>query len=210
MEPSAAIEAAKHALGVFGVILAAGAAFGLLAQNLRIPDVAVFLIAGMVLGPQVVGWVDVKADSALNQGILIFGACYILFDGGASLRLKVLKNVWISIVLLATIGVVVTTVATGFAAASILGLPLVVALLLASTIASTDPATLVPVFRQVKVKERSAQTVMAESAFIDATGAIVTFALLEVALVHSEFSVAHALWNLLQQAGIGLISGIVL
>ncbi len=44
------------------------------------------------------GLIDIKADSALNQIILLFGASYILFDGGASLRFEVLKQVWITIV----------------------------------------------------------------------------------------------------------------
>ena len=78
--------------GVFGIILAVGTAVGVLAQKLRVPDVVVFLLVGLFLGPGAAGVLEVKADSALNQLILIFGACYILFDGGASLRLKVLKN----------------------------------------------------------------------------------------------------------------------
>ncbi len=208
MDSSASIEVAKHALGVFAVILAVGSLFGLAAQKLRVPDVAVFLLVGMALGPEGLGWVDINADSALNQGILIFGACYILFDGGASLRLRVLQDVWVSIVLLATIGVAVTTLVTGYAAAALLNIPLVIAMLLASAIASTDPATLVPVFRQVKIKDRVAQTVMSESAFNDATGAILTFALLAAASGQGDFSVSHTLMGLAQQAGIGLIAGL--
>ena len=50
------------------------------------------------------GLIDIKADSALYQIILLFGASYILFDGGASLRFDVLKRVWITIVVLATVG----------------------------------------------------------------------------------------------------------
>ena len=61
---------------------------------------------------------DVKADSTINQLILIFGSSYILFDGGASLRLKVLKEVWITIVVISTVGVLITTVITGLAASS--------------------------------------------------------------------------------------------
>ena len=60
--------------------------------------------------------IDIKADSALNQIILLFGASYILFDGGASLRFNVLKHVWITIVALATVGVVVTAAITSLAA----------------------------------------------------------------------------------------------
>lgn len=207
---SVSVELAKHVLMVFGIILALGTACAVLAQKMKIPDVAVFLVIGTLLGPDVAGVIDVKADSALNQLVLIFGSCYILFDGGASLRLKVLKEVWITIVILATVGVLVTAAITGIAAHFLLGVPFVVALLLAATIASTDPATLVPVFRQVKIKDRVAQTVMSESAFNDATGAILTFAVLAIAMGQGEVSVPAVLLDLLKQATFGLIAGLVL
>jgi potassium/hydrogen antiporter len=207
---TASIEFAKHVLMVFGIILALGAASAVLARKLKMPDVAVFLVIGTLLGPAVAGVIDIKADSALNQLVLIFGSCYILFDGGASLRLKVLKEVWITIVILATVGVLITAAITGVAAYYLLGVPVIVALLLASTIASTDPATLVPVFRQVKIRDRVAQTVMSESAFNDATGAILTFAVLGIAMGTGEFSVSAALLDLLKQALFGLVAGAIL
>jgi len=210
MESSAAIELAKHVLLTFGLILAFGTAFGLLAQKLKVPDVAIFLLVGMALGPGVTGIVDIKADSALNQLILIFGSCYILFDGGASLRLKVLKEVWISIVLMATVGVLITAFITAAAAWYVFSLPFIVALLLASTIASTDPATLVPVFKQVRIKDRVAQTVMSESAFNDATGAIITFVVLGLSMGQGEFSLGASLMDLVQQSALGFIAGGVL
>jgi len=209
LEPSAAIETAKHVLLAFGVILGAGMLAGLLARRLGIPDVVVYLLVGILLGPEVAGAVDIRADSALNQIILIFGACYILFDGGASLRLAVLKEVWITIVVIATLGVVITGAITAAAAYWILGVPMMVALLLGAAIASTDPATLVPVFRQVRIRERVAQTVMSESALNDATGAILTFAVLAVA-TGSEFSIASSLFDLGKQALLGLVVGGVL
>src|SRR5262249_21299045 len=199
MESPASVDLAKQVLSLMATVLAVGTAFGIAAQKLRIPDVAVFLLAGILVGPGVAGLVDVRADSALNQLILIFGACYILFDGGASLRLSVLKEVWITIVVLATVGVLISALITGVAAWYFLGIPFVVALLLGSAIASTDPATLVPVFRQVKIKDRVAQTVMSESAFNDATGAIATFAVLGIAVGKGEFSVPAALLDLAKQ-----------
>ena len=201
------IEAAKHVLLVFGIILAVGTAFGVLASKLRVPDVVVFLLAGMLLGPGATGVIVVAPDSALNQLILIFGASYVLFDGGASLRFRVLKEVWITIVALATVGVLITAAITGLAAYYLLGIPLIAALLLGAAIASTDPATLVPVFRQVRIRDRVAQTVMAESAFNDATGAIATFGVLGIAMGQGEFSVAGSLIELAKQAGFGLLVG---
>ena len=210
MEASASVEIAKHTLISCGLILAIGTITGLIAQKLRIPDVAVFLIVGMLIGPEVLGLIDIKADSALNQIILLFGASYVLFDGGASLRLDVLKRVWITIVVLATVGVLITAGITSIAAFAILGVPWIVALLLGAAIASTDPATLVPIFRQVHVRDRVAQTVMSESAFNDATGAIVTFGVLGVAMGSGEFSVTASALDLLKQSLVGIVAGAAL
>src|SRR5262249_9671929 len=79
-----------------------------------------------------------------------------------------------------------------------------------AAIASTDPATLVPIFRQVRVRERVAQTVMSESAFNDATGAIMTFAVLGVAVGTGEFSLSASLVDLARQSVIGIGAGAVL
>jgi len=210
VESSAAIEIAKHTLMSSGLVLAVGIFTGLLARKVRIPDVAIFLIAGILIGPAAFGLIDIKADSALYQIVLLFGASYILFDGGASLRFEVLKRVWITIVVIATIGVLITAAVTGLAAWYILGVPLIVALLLGAVLASTDPATLVPIFRQIKIRDRVAQTVMSESAFNDAMGAIVTFGVLAVAMGKGEFSLAASLFDLFKQSIIGIAAGAAL
>src|SRR5215467_9644699 len=121
MESSTAI--AQHTLLACGLILAVGTLAAFLAQKIRVPDVAIFLIAGILLGPHMLGVVNIPAASALNEIIVLFGASYILFDGGAALRLDVLKRVWITIVVIATVGIVITAVITGLAAHVLLGLP---------------------------------------------------------------------------------------
>jgi potassium/hydrogen antiporter len=176
----------------------------------NIPDVALFLVAGVLLGSHGLGLIAIDPASRFNQLALTFGACYILFDGGAGLRLRVLERTWITIVVLATIGVLVTAGITALAAQYILGIPLIVAMLLASVIASTDPATLIPVFQQVKVREHVAQTVMAESAFNDATGAILTFVVLGIATGEHGFSFASAATDFTTQVLFGVGVGIAL
>jgi cell volume regulation protein A len=210
LEPSASIEIARHTLLSCGLILAVGTFAGLMAQKIRIPDVAVFLLAGIAIGPQALGLIDIKAGSALNQIILLFGASYILFDGGASLRLDVLKQVWITILTIATVGVLITAGITGLAAHYILGVPATIALLLGAALASTDPATLVPIFRQIHIRDRVAQTVMGESAFNDATATIVTFAVLAAATGNAQFSLTASLSELVKQSVIGIVAGIAL
>jgi cell volume regulation protein A len=210
VEGSAAIELAKQTLMSGALILAIGTVTGFVAQKCKIPDVAIFLLVGIVIGPAGLGLIDIKADSALYQIILLFGASYILFDGGASLRFNILKRVWITIVVISTLGVLITAAVTGFAAHVALGLPWIVALLLGATLASTDPATLVPIFRQIHIRDRVAQTVMSESAFNDAMGAIVTFGVLAVAMGTGEFSLTGSVIDLFKQAAVGIVAGAVL
>ncbi len=210
MNAPVSVEVAKHALLAAGLILAIGTAAGLLARQLRIPDIALFLIAGILVGPQAFGLIDLKAGSPLYQILLLFGASYILFDGGAALRLDVLRRIWITIAVIATVGVLITAVITGAAAHFLLGAPWLAAMLLGAALAPTDPATLVPIFRQMHVRERLAQMLTCESAFNDPTAAIVTFAILRVAMGIGEFSLASSLLIMLQQAVLGIVAGLVL
>ncbi|MES2547307.1 MAG: cation:proton antiporter [Pseudomonadota bacterium] len=210
METSASISHAKELLFLLGVILATGTLAGFAARALKIPDVVLFLLAGIALGSTGFGIVNIPVDSTLNQLLLIFGSCYILFDGGASVRIHVLKQVWPSLLIISTIGVLITAFITAYAAQYLLGLPFIFALLLGAVIASTDPATLVPVFRQIKVRAKVAQTVMSESAFNDAMGAILTFAVLGIAVSGADFSFSHSLADLLKQSILGVLGGILL
>jgi cell volume regulation protein A len=68
----------------------------------------------------------------------------------------------------------------------------------------------VPVFRRIHIRDRVAHTVMSESAFNDATGAILTFGILAAAIGKGEISVAASLLDLVKEAGIGIAAGAIL
>ncbi|MBI2381134.1 MAG: sodium:proton antiporter [Gammaproteobacteria bacterium] len=211
-----AIEVAKHTLLSAGVIMAVGTVCGVVAKKIKVPDIVLFLLAGMLLGGGVTGVINIPADSTLNQIILTFGACYILFDGGASIRFSVLKETWVTLVVIATIGVLITggiTAGTMHMFGDWFGVPAVMgmtALILGAVIASTDPAALVPIFKQVPIKDRVAQTVMSESAFNDAMGAIATSVILGIVMGGAGgegFNLGHALYDLVFEAGVGIVVG---
>ncbi len=212
MESSASITHAKDLLFLLGIILATGMLAGFMARLLKVPDVVLFLLAGMALGSAGLDMIDVKVDSTLNQLLLIFGSCYILFDGGASVRVSVLKTVWPTLLTISTIGVLISAFVTAYAAQYLLGLPFIFALLLGAVIASTDPATLVPIFKLVKIRAKVAQTVMSESAFNDAMAAILTFTVLGIAMGNAgdEFSISASLLDLLKQSLFGIAGGAIL
>ncbi|KEO83113.1 cation:proton antiporter [Tumebacillus flagellatus] len=178
---SHAVELAQELLTAVLIIFFIGTLGGKLSEKLRIPDVVLYILIGLVLSPSVLDLVDIPAESTINQVILLFGASFILFHGGMITRLSVLREVWVTITMLSTVGVVVTALVVAGAAVLIFGMPFLPALLLGSILASTDPAALVPIFQKFPVRRKVSQTVITESAFTDATGAImatVVFSLL--------------------------------
>ena len=193
---------------IFAIIGVIGIVLGRLSEILKIPDVILYLIAGILVGPAVLNIIDMNSFSVANNYVLTFGSAYILFEGGKEINLRVLNKVKISVGMLATVGVIVSTIVVGVISKNVFNLPIMTALLLGSVIASTDPAALIPVFRQVNIKDKIKQTVVSESAFNDAVAAILVSTLLGV-VTSGEFSAMESIKELLIAAGVGIGVGVI-
>lgn len=207
METSIHAIACNKLLILFAIIAITGIICSKGSELINIPDVVLFLIVGIFLGPSVLNIIDITQFQVENQLILTFGSAFILYLGGKEVSLKVLKDVKISVFLLSTLGVVITA----FLMAKIIGLNFEISfmtcLLAGSIIASTDPATIVPIFNQVKIDEKVKQTVISESALNDATGAILTVAILAI-IMGGHFSIQENIYNLLVMVFVGIIVGL--
>ncbi|WP_304457842.1 cation:proton antiporter [Alicyclobacillus sendaiensis] len=176
---SNALHVAESYLFALFVMLASGALASKVAERLRLPDIVLYVVAGFLLGPAVLGVLSIPQGGAFHDAVLSLGAAWIVFQGGLEMRFQVLRRIWLSVLLLATVGLAITAAVVGVAAHVALALPMLSALLLGSLLASTDPASLVPVFQRLSIRARVAQAVIAESAFTDATGAMLTALVLE-------------------------------
>ncbi|MDU6112836.1 MAG: cation:proton antiporter [Paeniclostridium sordellii] len=208
MENTMEAIATNNLLIIFSAIVITGIILGKLSEKLKIPDVILYLIAGIIIGPAVLNLISVDSFPIENNLILTFGSAFILYEGGREVNLKVLNKVKVSVGLLATLGVVISTVVVGFATNKIFGLPVMTSLLVGGIIASTDPAALIPVFKQVSIKEKIKQTVVSESAFNDAVGAIIVSTLLTI-VTSGSFSVGESAKELLIAVFVGIIIGVL-
>ena len=168
---------ARDVIETLAILLAAGLVSEVVAGMLRIPRMVVLLAAGALLGPDVADAVDVPLDSVGVQLLLTLGVSLILFYGGLGLALSVLKPVAIGLGLLAVPGVVLTALITGAVAALAFDLPIEAGLLVGAVLSPTDPAILIPLFERLRIRAKVAQTVVAESALNDVTGAVLALSL---------------------------------
>ena len=178
------------------------------ASLLRIPEILLLVAVGALFGPSALDVVDVPFDSLGAQLIFTLGVSLILFYGGLSLSLPILRKVWLSLTLLAVPGVVITALIVGVTAHFAFDLPWNVAFLVGAVLSPTDPAILIPLFVRSRLKPKVAQTVIAESAFNDPTGAALALTFAGVVLTGNN-SISGPAGEFLVDLGISTVIGIV-
>ena len=176
-------------------------------EKIKLPDVVIFLLLGVAFGPAFINAVNIDSFPVANEFILTFGSAFILYEGGREVKLKILNKVKITVLLLSSLGVFITAGIVAVGAFYILKLPIGASILLGSIVASTDPASLIPVFKQVPINRRLKQTVISESAFNDAFGAILFSTVLTGITMSQEASLGQTALKLVFMIVIGLIVG---
>jgi cell volume regulation protein A len=190
------------------VLLLAGIVSSKFSARMGLPVLVLFLGIGMLAGEDGIGGIEFD-DVGIAHAIGTLSLAVILFDGGLQTRSSALRAVWKPSVLLATIGVIVTAVITGLAAAGILGVPPLVGLLLGSIVASTDAAAVFSILRSqgLHLRRRVAATLEVESGSNDPMAIFMTVGLLEVLTGRLPFGFG-LLTLFIQQMGIGAIVGV--
>ena len=204
---------ARDVIEVIAILLAAGLVSDLVAGILRVPRMLVLVGAGALLGPHAIDRLDLPLDSVGVQILLTLGVSMILFYGGLGLTFRVLRPVALGLGLLAVPGVLVTAVVTGSVAALAFDLPFEAGLLVGAVLAPTDPAILIPLFERMGLRAKVRQTVVAESALNDPTGAVLALAVAAFVLGEGE-TLADPLWEFVADmavsTGVGIAFGVLL
>jgi cell volume regulation protein A len=151
---------------VAGALLAAGIAGALLAERMRIPGLLLFLGLGMLAGSEGIGGIEFD-DPELARTLGTIALVLILFEGGLSAGWSEIRPVLGTAASLATIGTLVTAVATGLAAEWIFGLSTLEGMLVGSAVAATDSAAIFAVLRRSTLEKRLARSLEGESGMND-------------------------------------------
>jgi len=179
-----------------------------------VPVLLLFLIVGMVFGSDGFGLVFENIQTAHTIGTL--SLCIILFSGGLDTKFSEIKPVIAPGVLLATLGVFLTALFTGLFTWWLsgrmlpsLGLGLLAAMLLASTVSSTDSASVFGILRSkgVVLKNNLRPLLEMESGSNDPMAYMLTIMFMGILQSGNEPDIFTVLLNITVQLSIGALLG---
>ncbi|CAN7748839.1 sodium:proton antiporter [Caballeronia sp. LjRoot34] len=210
-----------------GVLLTLIAIFGLINQRfLKLPDTLGITAVGLLVSlcflvasygnpdfvskaRRLVGNIDFS--DVVFHGLLSF----LLFASALHVDLSKMRTVKLPVFLLATAGVLISTVAvgTGFHLLTFtLGHPVgwLWSLVFGALISPTDPIAVMSVLKNAGAPESLKIKIAGESLFNDGTGVVAFVTLVGLATGATEFSATHAATTLVREVGGAAIVGLVL
>jgi len=160
------------------LIVALAASLGVMGLDLLLPDLHMTADLRVLVE-------DLEFSNALLEGMLGL----LLFAGALHVKLGDLRQqAWV-VILMATIGVGVSTVIVGYGFHWLLGAPLIIALVFGALITPTDPVAVLGVLREANLRDSLAAKIAVESLFNDGVAYVVFLVLVGIAFPHGD---AHA------------------
>ncbi len=203
---------------LFGsILLIAGVLIGKTGYRTGLPLLLIFLLVGMGFGTDGLGIQFSNMEDA--QFIGMISLCIILFSGGMSTRLSSIRPVIAPGLVLSTAGVLLTALLTGFFIFWLSGMPwtnihfaLIPSLLLASTMSSTDSASVFGILgsQRVGLKHNLRPMLELESGSNDPMAYMLTLILIETITLDGTLSASTLITQLIMQFGVGVCGGLAL
>jgi CPA1 family monovalent cation:H+ antiporter len=185
-------------------------------KKARFPYTIGLLIVGILVG-YLSSRVEVLApmrEVQLSPDIILFLILpTLLFEASINIDSKILFRNLVPILVLATLGLLISTAIVGFGISAATPLTLGAALLFGALISATDPVAVIALFKELGVPKRLSTLVDGESLFNDATALVVFNILLGIVAAGTAFSTSIAIegiWQFLVVFFGGLLVGVVL
>jgi len=189
-----------------GILVLGGLALTLLAQQIRLPALVVFIAIGMLIGEDGIGLVAFD-DFELAQKIGIVALVLILFEGGLTAGFSTIRPVLGPSLSLATVGTLLTALVTGALATLVLPISPLEGFLLGAIVASTDAAAVFSVLRGSTLRRRLAATLEGEAGFNDPVAVILVIGFIEL-IQQPDGAVWELLGLIVIELGVGAVVGL--
>lgn len=163
---------------VLGLLIFFSHAFNELFSRTKIPNVLLLLLIGIVIGP-ISGAVTKDFFGKLGNVFTTVTLIVILFESGANLKFKDLKESIGSASLITLMNFIITMLITALIGRYLLSLSPVSAMFVGAICGGTSSAVVIPMVKQLKLSERSTSILILESALSDVLCLVAGLALLD-------------------------------
>lgn len=190
------------------IAVIAGIVSQILSVIIGLPSIVMLFIVGIVLGPEVLGFLDPDLFGKGFETIIRLCVAIILFEAGLNLDKSEIEKHRKIILPLITYGALITMVCGAIFAIIITDLPWSMAFLFGSLVIVTGPTVIHPLLRRIKLESRLKNILETEGVIIDPIGAIIAIFVFELILEESDsflFSLFLVFWRL----GIGIVIGVI-
>jgi len=163
-------------------IIALGVASQVIADRLQVPSVLFLVIAGILVGPEVLGVVTLETFGGAEtlSSIVGLSVAIIVFEGAFHLKLPKLREAPGAVVRLTTIGAAISLVGTALSVRYLLDANWDMAFLVGSLLVATGPTVVTPILDIVPVRNRVGAALETEGVVNDVTAAILAIVVFEV------------------------------
>ena len=188
------------AIGILVVALLSS--FAVMAVDLAMPALGVAEIVRATV-------LEIEFSDALLEGMLGL----LLFAGALHVKLSDLRREWVVVMLMATIGIALSTTIVGYGFSWITGMPIAIALVFGALISPTDPVAVLGVLREAELQKSLETKIAGESLFNDGVAYVVFLVLVSLAFPHGDHhggGLGDAAQLFLQEAVGGAVLGLVL
>ncbi len=201
----------NHLLLIGAALMFAGILLGAFSSRLGVPFLLVFLVVGMLAGEDGLG--GIRFDdygTAFFVGNLALAV--ILLDGGLRTKLSTFRVALRPSLVLATLGVVLTALATGLFSAWVLAMDWPTGLLLGAIVGSTDAAAVFAMLKSsgTRLNERVSNTLEIESGVNDPMAIVLTTILIQQLMTPDDVRGVALLGRVVLQFGLGTVLGLAL
>jgi len=200
---SAADAAIQQSLEKFVVVLSVSLSVATVSRIVpwvrQIPYTLLLVIVGLGLA-----FVNVRLVNLSPQLILEIFLPPLLFEAAWNVRWRELKSNWFPVMLFAIFGVIISILVIAFGLSQFTNLTLPTALLVGASLSTTDPVSVVALFRQLGASKKLTILMEGESLFNDGVAVVAFVLLVSLPLGKELFSLPIILPLFLSFVGIGV------
>ncbi|WP_460923417.1 cation:proton antiporter [Salinarchaeum chitinilyticum] len=197
----------SNTLLIVAIILALGVTAQILGDAFRVPSVVFLIVAGILVGPEMLGLVTYQDLEPALRTIVGVSVAIIVFEGAFHLKFEKVREAPTAALLMVTLGAAISFVGTTLAVQLLLDPGWGISATIGALLVATGPTVITPILAVVPVRDRVGAVLETEGIVNDVTAAILAVVIFKL-IASRQARPEDYLFEFARRLGIGVAVGI--